>query len=211
MSNYEQLNISSSITSNHNNLTNFIRVYDQVIPETLCESMIHHLHQQSNYVDSDFLRRHEISLMNRQNQELLDQIKILTRNMYNQYKSDLGGISGNLFQCNRLEYPVIAQYMPYSESSTKKEHFHDHADCWHFESGSRVVSVIYYLNDVEEGGETHFTHLNYSVQPKKGRVLIFPSNFMFMHRANPPISNPKYVCICWIHFDGNTIYCSTPF
>ena len=211
MSAYEgiQVNLSSlSFDSENNKLTHYIRVYDQVIPEVLSESMINHLHQKSNYVDSDYLRRHEISLLNPANPDLLEQIKTLTRNIYNQYKSDIGAVSPNLYQCNRLEYPVIAQYMP---SSDKKEHFHDHADCWHFESGTRVVSVIYYLNDVEEGGETQFTHLNYSVQPKKGRVLIFPSNFMYIHRANPPISGLKYVCICWIHFDGNTTYCSTPF
>jgi prolyl 4-hydroxylase len=195
---------SNSLPINH-----FIRVYDQIISDQLVEEMIEHLHNRCNYVDSDFLRRHEVSVYD---PNMIEKIKGLSRLVYEKYKQDIGMVGSNLFQCNHLESPVIAQYQPSNKSlENKKEHFHDHADCWHFDSGTRVISMIYYLNDVLEGGETHFTQLGQSIQPKKGRVLVFPSNFIYMHRANPPISNNKYVCICWIHFDGNTIYSSSRF
>lgn len=32
-----------------------------------------------------------------------------------------------------------------------------------------------YLNDVQSGGGTHFTKLNVTVTPKKGRAMIWPS------------------------------------
>jgi prolyl 4-hydroxylase len=41
--------------------------------------------------------------------------------------------------------------------------------------GVRILTVFLYLNDVEEGGETHFSRLNITVQPKRGRVVIWPS------------------------------------
>ena len=43
------------------------------------------------------------------------------------------------------------------------------------EQGPRILTVFLYLNDVEAGGATHFTDLNLTVSPKRGRVLIWPS------------------------------------
>lgn len=40
-------------------------------------------------------------------------------------------------------------------------------------AGQRTVSVIVYLNDVEEGGGTEFTHLGLTVNPRKGSALFF--------------------------------------
>lgn len=34
-------------------------------------------------------------------------------------------------------------------------------------------TFIFYLNDVEEGGETNFPNIPYAVKPKKGNVLAF--------------------------------------
>jgi len=71
------------------------------------------------------------------------------------------------------------------------------------ETASRQVSVIIYLNDVTEGGETAFTaHAGTIVEPRAGRVLVFPSTFCFEHRGNPPVGNSKYVLVAWLHFDG---------
>jgi prolyl 4-hydroxylase len=38
-----------------------------------------------------------------------------------------------------------------------------------------VLTVFMYLNDVEEGGGTHFGPLELTVMPKKGKVVIWPS------------------------------------
>ena len=62
----------------------------------------------------------------------------------------------------------------------------------------RVISIIVYLNDVEEGGETEFWYMNTPpVKPKKGNVLLFPSGWMHRHKGNIPISNSKYILVIW--------------
>lgn len=76
---------------------------------------------------------------------------------------------------------------------------------WHSENGSREFSrrigvYIFYLNDVEEGGETEFLYLSKRILPKKGRLLIFPPNFPWTHRGNPPLSGDKYIMTGWIEF-----------
>jgi prolyl 4-hydroxylase len=65
-----------------------------------------------------------------------------------------------------------------------------------------------YLNDVEEGGGTHFGPLNLTVQPKKGRVVIWPSvldedplemDERTHHEALPVKAGIKYGANAWLH------------
>jgi prolyl 4-hydroxylase len=41
--------------------------------------------------------------------------------------------------------------------------------------GVRILTFYVYLSDVDEGGGTHFTELNVTVAPKKGRAVLWPS------------------------------------
>lgn len=74
---------------------------------------------------------------------------------------------------------------------------------WHNESATveslrRLLVFILYLNDVEDGGETEFLYLSRRVQPKKGRLLLWPTGFMHTHRGNPPLKEAKYVLTGWV-------------
>jgi|TARA_Y100000289_G_C3904369_1_gene141053 hypothetical protein len=75
---------------------------------------------------------------------------------------------------------------------------------WHIEHGAgfdnepRALVYTVYLNDVEEGGETEFLHYSKRVKPKKGRVVIFPAGFPYVHRGNPPLSGEKYILTSWM-------------
>jgi len=62
----------------------------------------------------------------------------------------------------------------------------------------RVLASQFYLNDVEEGGETEFLHQQIKVKPKKGRLVIWPVGFTHTHRGNKPISNDKYTVATWL-------------
>ncbi len=78
--------------------------------------------------------------------------------------------------------------------------FKEHADQIAGSLVTRVFAIIFYLNDVEEGGETEFPYLNIKVAPVKGRLLIFPCNYLFRHRGNIPISNDKFIITSFINF-----------
>ena len=41
--------------------------------------------------------------------------------------------------------------------------------------GPRMYTFFMYLNDGAGGGETHFPRLNISVEPRRGRALLWPS------------------------------------
>ena len=75
---------------------------------------------------------------------------------------------------------------------------------WHIEYGkgyeneARAFVFSIYLNDVEEGGETEFLHFSKRVKPKKGRIVIWPAAFPYVHRGNPPLSGEKYLLTSWM-------------
>jgi hypothetical protein len=75
---------------------------------------------------------------------------------------------------------------------------------WHIEHGkgfdneARAFVFSIYLNDVEEGGETEFLHFSKRVKPKKGRIVIWPAGFPYVHRGNPPLSGEKYILTSWM-------------
>jgi len=74
---------------------------------------------------------------------------------------------------------------------------------WHVDVGlgfasRRVLAVLWYLNDVEEGGETVFLKQGKRVSPRKGRVVVFPAGITHVHAGAAPKSNPKYAVINFI-------------
>ena len=64
----------------------------------------------------------------------------------------------------------------------------------------RVLLWMFYLNDVEDGGETEFFHQNLKLKPKRGTLIIAPSDFTHTHRGSMPISNDKYIFTSWMMF-----------
>ncbi len=62
----------------------------------------------------------------------------------------------------------------------------------------RKLLWMFYLNDVEEGGETDFYHQQISTKPKQGSLVIAPAGFTHTHRGNMPKSNDKYIFTSWV-------------
>jgi hypothetical protein len=72
----------------------------------------------------------------------------------------------------------------------------EHNKGYHQEARAFVYSI--YLNDVKEGGETEFLHQSVRVKPKKGRIVIWPAGFPYVHRGNPPLAGEKYILTSWM-------------
>lgn len=84
-------------------------------------------------------------------------------------------------------------------------YFHWHSEHYpqaeQTEALHRVLLYMFYLNDVDEGGETEFYYQGKSIKPKKGTMVIAPAGFTHSHRGNMPISNDKYIATSWIMFN----------
>lgn len=64
----------------------------------------------------------------------------------------------------------------------------------------RTISALIYLNPNKyEGGHTHFKYFDLFVKPEKPSVVLFPSNYLYLHAATPVIKGKKYVIVSWLN------------
>lgn len=94
---------------------------------------------------------------------------------------------------HNFEYYRIKKYRNNGEDL-----FDTHVDVKNHESARRFLAYIFYLNDVETGGETIFE--NVTIHPKAGRLVIFPPMWTFPHKGCCPISNEKYILTTYLHY-----------
>ncbi len=118
-----------------------------------------------------------------------------------------------LFEC----YKDYVSQWPFLESIAEKleigpfniqryttgQHFRKiHTERTSLENLHRVFAFMTYLNDVKDGGSTHFSHYDLDVQPKQGLTLIWPAEWTHAHRGNILKSGTKYIITGWMNFSS---------
>ena len=86
-----------------------------------------------------------------------------------------------------------------------------HYDAATSDVSARDYSCILYLNDDYEGGETYFKKsrisLNQkSISPKKGSILLFPSDKKHLHGVNKVKEGERYTLASWWTRDEKHIF-----
>ena len=62
----------------------------------------------------------------------------------------------------------------------------------------RVLTFLWYLNDVPEGGETEFVD-GTKIRAEAGKLLLFPATWSLRHRGNRPRGTFKYILTGWLY------------
>ena len=75
-----------------------------------------------------------------------------------------------------------------------------HTERSSIDSSHRIFAFMTYLNDIEEGGSTYFSHYDLEIQPRKGLTLIWPAEWTHAHRGNILRKGSKYIITGWINF-----------
>ena len=76
---------------------------------------------------------------------------------------------------------------------------------WHCEraglqASPRLLAWMVYLNTVNDGGGTQFYYQDYIEKPTQGKVLIWPVDWMHLHRGIPSPTETKYIFTGWYSF-----------
>jgi len=101
------------------------------------------------------------------------------------------------------EYSVVIPPFLYDQSGFQIQKYEKQKGkyIWHCDSNilnkssQRIITFIWYLNDVADGGETCFLHGK--IKPTAGKLLLFPATWTYVHKGNMPISNDKYIITGW--------------
>lgn len=124
-------------------------------------------------------------------------VKLTQQNFAEVGKPNLPNLLNYLFrigEINTQRYIAGEGGYPYWHSEVYPQLPHN--DALH-----RMLLFMYYLNDVDEGGETEFFYQGRVIKPKAGRMVIAPGYFTHTHRGNIPTSNDKYILTSWLLFN----------
>lgn len=102
----------------------------------------------------------------------------------------------NSFHIGELKYWEAMNFIKYGPG----QHFQEHHD--HGFSYNCVVSLVGYPNDDYEGGELAFRLQKLNLKAKAGDLFVFPSNFMYPHRAMPVTSGTKYSIVTMLDYSS---------
>ncbi len=80
------------------------------------------------------------------------------------------------------------------------EYYHWHIDGGSHQFGQRQLVLLWYLNSVEQGGETEFFYQDIAVTPEPGKLVLFPPFWTHEHRARPILKGVKYIATTWVVF-----------
>lgn len=182
----------------------FIGIYPYSLTKKQCDFLIRIFHKyESEFGHEGVTQRGEDKntkntrdlAINRNHNKYLKWINIILRNKLwnslNHYTRKYSNLSNLLqsdsgFQMQHYKKNTIG-YIPHSDSSGDFSM-----------SSNRTLVFMWYLNDVDSGGETNFLHFNKYVKPKAGTLVLFPPYWTHQHQAMPPLSNDKYIITNWL-------------
>ena len=74
-----------------------------------------------------------------------------------------------------------------------KDFFNWHIENLNYYAYNRIIlyTFIIFLNDIDKGGEINF--LFAKIKPKRGKILIYPSDWYFINKSEISKSNDKYI------------------
>jgi hypothetical protein len=182
-------------------LNDLIHVYDDVIDLNVCNFLIEFFESQSEnheHINNDFRPKFaQLNLTNNAkiSEEVNNVHNYLISKTFEYRNLYCNSVDKRVFpeKNNCLEYYRIKKYCNNGEDC-----FETHVDVQDYESARRYLSFMFYLNDVETGGETIFTDL--TITPKAGKLVIFPPLWMYPHKGCHPVSDNKYILTTYLHY-----------
>lgn len=172
-----------------NSLGDYVKVYDNVIPDHYCQYLIDRFDENPerwDHIDKGGYPKFKLYYVKEMNDpDLSHVVDNLIRSVYARYVTDLRSTSvpKNL----QLSEPKVKKYDKGSDDRYDK-----HVDITSAPVSRRAIAFLFYLNDVDKGGETKFDRVG-KVKAKQGSCVVFPPNWLYPHTGLRALSHDKYI------------------
>ena len=177
----------------------YIRTYDNVLPHALCKTLIDKFEINTDqHIQTDLDdHRHFTEININEHQDW----SVIVKSLYNglkpyiqKYKEDCDIQPKQWPDKYGFEQIRMKRYLP-----NDKDEFKNHVDVGDYASARRFMVFFLYLND-NYGGHTSFSEYDTVVQPKAGKLLMFPPTWTYLHAGHKPIETPKYIIGSYLHY-----------
>ena len=191
-------------------MDNLIRVYDDVIDAESCQQLIEKFESFEDSLEEVYEKDEEERIAFKQLQlvkfkewESVQQGMLeLFQDYIVRYKTDCNIKDKQWPQEYGYEAIRMKRYL-----NNDFDRFDPHVDVLDHHTSRRFLAFFIYVNDVDEGGETKFVNLNkegtyvpLTVNPKRGRLLMFPPMWPWYHAGLKPESGKKYLIHSYCHY-----------
>lgn len=181
-------------------LKNFIKIYDDVISEELNVHINKYINT-LNFEPALTIGGLQDNIRKAGVYGLADICSSLTDTKWYNFFATLFWDKSRQYQRETQTEIPLDRIMEISVLRYKEEgHYLFHSD--HCFKVPRTLSFIYFANDGYVGGELSFlepgTDVAFDVIPKKNRLIIWPSNFLYPHRVKKVTSGIRYTIVGWI-------------
>lgn len=128
---------------------------------------------------------------------------------YDSFVKSIGRRIDDLLGVNPVMGEAIQgqRYLPGQQFKPHNDWFYTSEKYWQDErkrGGQRSWTTMAFLNEVEAGGETHFTNIGIKIEPKPGVLLIWNNalpdgspNEDTIHAGTPVLKGTKYIITKW--------------
>lgn len=168
--------------------------FDQVLNDEECQM----------FIDSAAWRLTKSKLVNKEE----SQIRTSSGMFFNENESPLITEIENRI-ASLMHVPIShaegLQVLHYEPGQEFKEHYDFFGTDSTLSRNNRISTLIIYLNDVEEGGETTLPKLGITVKPVKGSAIYFEYfynnqelNELTLHSGEPVVRGEKWVTTQWM-------------
>ena len=185
----------------------FIKVYDNTLTEQFCKNVCEKLDNDgrkklgvfNKYKETDpnFKTSLDLHISRLPEWKEEDDVFFTTISQFlKQYREDIQtSTNGKFFYGDGDDYFSDTGYQV--KVYKPDGHYDWHSDyAIHDYSGVRALTFIWYLNEDFDEGETEFFN-GEKIIPKIGRLLIFPANWIYVHRGCTVKTKNKYIATGW--------------
>ena len=179
--------------------TDFIYTQRDALPKSFCDNVIQKFElddrkrqgQVGSGVQLDIKRSCDLSITGKEDWKSYDDA--FFKSLNNALKEYLRFIPEEYIQ-----FKALGRFEDDTGYQIQKTQPGDYYIWHHDQTTSRLVTFIWYLNDVKDDGYTEFID-GTRIQPEAGKLIIFPATWDFLHRGVSPKTETKYICTGWVH------------
>jgi len=179
--------------------SDFIYIQKDALPRSFCDNVIQKFElddrkrqgQVGSGVQLDIKRSCDLSISGKEDWKSYDEA--FFKSLNNALKEYLRFIPEEYIQ-----FKALGRFEDDTGYQIQKTQPGDYYIWHHDQTTSRLVTFIWYLNDIKDGGYTEFID-GTRIQPEAGKLIIFPATWDFLHRGVSPKTETKYICTGWVH------------
>ena len=177
----------------------YIKTYNNVLSLSQCNDLIQKFEVSKDQQVSTDLdnHRHFTEININQHKDWSNQVQGVygsLRPYVDRYKEECKITDKQWPEKYGFEQIRFKRYLP-----NDRDEFKEHVDVGDYNSARRFLVFFLYLND-NFGGQTSFSEYDTTVQPKAGRLLMFPPTWTYLHTGHKPIETSKYIIGSYLHY-----------